>query len=85
VDPLYRIADRVQLARSGLASDYKRLERTDAFWKQFGNAVETMRQKVEDADITKTAVDMQVQQTAYEVLLATSAQIIQPTLVDFLN
>ncbi|MGD8702134.1 MAG: flagellar hook-associated protein FlgL, partial [Desulfosarcina sp.] len=52
VDPLYRIADRVQLARSGLASDYKRLERTDAFWKQFGNAVETMRQKVEDADIT---------------------------------
>jgi flagellar hook-associated protein 3 FlgL len=85
VDPLYRIADRVQLARSGLASDYKRLERTDAFWKQFGNAVETMRQKVEDADITKTAVDMQVQQTAYEVLLATSAQVIQPTLVDFLK
>ena len=85
VDPLYRIADRVQLARSGLASDYKRLERTDEFWKQFGNAVESMRQKTEDADITKTAVDMQVQQTAYEVLLATSAQVIQPTLVDFLK
>jgi flagellar hook-associated protein 3 FlgL len=85
VDPLYRIADRLQLARSGLATDYKRLERTDDYWKNFGNAVETMRQTVEDADITQTAVDMQVQQTAYEVLLATAAQVIQPTLVDFLR
>jgi flagellar hook-associated protein 3 FlgL len=85
VDPLYRIADRVKLARSGLATDYKRLDRTDEYWKNFGNAVETMRQTVEDADITKTAIDMQVQQTAYEVLLATAAQVVQPTLVDFLR
>lgn len=85
VDPLYRIADRLQLARSGLASDYKRLERTDDYWNSFGNAVETMRQTVEDADMTQTAVDMQVQQTAYEVLLATAANVIQPTLVDFLR
>ncbi len=85
VDPLYRIADRVELARSGLATDYKRLERTDDYWKNFGNAVETMRQSVEDADITQTAIDMQVQQTAYEVLLATAGQVIQPTLVDFLR
>ncbi len=85
VDPLYRIADRLELARSGLASDYLRLDRTDGYWKNFGNAVETMRQTVEDADITQTAVDMQVQQTAYEVLLATAAQVIQPTLVDFLR
>ncbi len=85
VDPLYRIADRVKLARSGLATDYKRLERTDDYWKNFGNAVETMRSSVEDADITKAAIDMQVQQTAYEVLLATAAQVVQPTLVDFLR
>jgi flagellar hook-associated protein 3 FlgL len=85
VDPLYRIADRLKLTRSGLASDYKRMERTDAYWSSFSNAVETMRQTVEDADITQTAVDMQVQQTAYEVLLATAAHVIQPTLVDFLR
>lgn len=84
-DPLDRIADRIKLTRSGLASDYQRLERTDAYWKSFGNAVETMRQRVEDADVTQAAIDMQVQQTAYEVLLATSARVIQPTLVDFLG
>ncbi len=84
VDPLFRIADRLELTRSGLASGHKRLERTDDYWHSFSNAVETMRQTVEDADITQTAMDMQVQQTAYEVLLATAAQVIQPTLVDFL-
>ncbi|PIE67114.1 MAG: flagellar hook-associated protein 3 [Deltaproteobacteria bacterium] len=85
VDPLYRIADRLELTRSELAADYKRMERTDDHWKNFANAVETMRQTVEDADIAQAAVDMQVQQTNYEVLLATAGQIIQPTLVDFLG
>ncbi|MCB2147984.1 MAG: flagellar hook-associated protein FlgL [Deltaproteobacteria bacterium] len=85
VDPLERIGDRIQIARSGLASDYKRLEATNDYWSSFGNAVETMRSGVEDADITQTALDMQVQQTSYEVLLATAAQVIQPTLVDFLR
>jgi flagellar hook-associated protein 3 FlgL len=85
VDPLYRLADRLELTRSSLAADYKRMERTEEHWKDFANAVETMRQSVEDADITQAAVDMQVQQTNYEVLLATAGQIIQPTLVDFLG
>lgn len=85
VDPLYRIADRVKLVRSELASDYRRLDRTDEYWKNFSNAVETMRHTVEDADITKAAIDMQVQQTAYEVLLATAGKVIQPTLLDFLR
>ncbi|MGA6926683.1 MAG: flagellar hook-associated protein FlgL [Desulfosarcina sp.] len=85
VDALYQIADRVKATRGGLASNYKRLERTDAYWKNFSNAVESMRQRVEDADMTQTALDMQVQQTAYEVLLATAARVIQPSLIDFLR
>jgi flagellar hook-associated protein 3 FlgL len=85
VDPLERIGDRIQISRSGLASDYRRLEATNDYWTSFGNSVETMRSDVEDADITQSAIDMQVQQTAYEVLLATAAQVIQPTLVDFLR
>ncbi len=85
VEPLSRIGERLQLARSNFASDYKRMERTDEYWNNFSNAVESMRQNVEDADITQTAIDMQVQQTAYEVLLATAARVIQPTLVDFLG
>lgn len=85
VDPLYRLADRVELARSENASDYKRLERTDAHWSSFYNAVENMRSTVEDADITQAAIDIQNQQTSYEILLATAADIIQPSLIDFLG
>lgn len=85
VDSLYGAADRLKLARSALASDYQRLQKTDDHWNRFANSVESMRQSVEDADITQAAIDMQVQQTAYEVLLATSARVIQPTLVDFLR
>lgn len=84
-DPLDRIEDQIQITRSGLASDYRRLEATRIHWGTFGNSVESMRAGVEDADMTQAAIDMQVQQTAYEVLLATSAQVIQPTLVDFLR
>jgi flagellar hook-associated protein 3 FlgL len=85
VDPLERIGDRIQITRSGLSSDYGRLESTSDYWSSFENSVESMRSDVEDADITQAAIDMQVQQTAYEVLLATAAQVIQPTLVDFLG
>ncbi len=85
VDPLDRIGDQIQITRSGFASDYRRLAATNDYWDSFSNSVETMRSGVEDADITQAAVDMQVQQTAYEVLLATSARVIQPTLVDFLG
>ena len=85
LEPLSRIGDQIKLARSNYASSYRRLERTDEYWKKFSNTVESMRQSVEDADITQTAVEMQAQQTAYEVLLATSARVIQPTLVDFLG
>ena len=85
IDPLSRIADRVVLSRSNYAADYKRLERVDEHWSTMSNAVETMRERVEDADLTQAALDMQLQQTAYQVLLETAAQVIQPTLVDFLG
>jgi flagellar hook-associated protein 3 FlgL len=85
VDPLDRISKQLELVRSGLSASYKSLERSDDHWDSFANAVETMRQNVEDADITQAAIDMQVQQTAYQVLLETAAKVIQPTLVDFLG
>lgn len=84
VDPLYRIGDQLEVVRSGSSAIYNRLEKTDEHWEAFSNSVETMRSKVEDADITEAAIDLQLQQTSYEVLLKVAAQVIQPTLVDFL-
>ncbi len=40
---------------------------------------------VEDVDLPKALMDMQIQQTAYQAALATTARVIQPSLVDFLK
>lgn len=84
VDPLYRIDDQLELVRSAFAAGYTRLEATEARWTSFSNSVETMRSDLEDTDVTAAAVDLQLQQTHYEVLLNVAAQVIQPTLMDFL-
>jgi flagellar hook-associated protein 3 FlgL len=40
---------------------------------------------VEDVDLPKTIMDMQLQQTAYQAALSASAKVIQPSLIDFLR
>lgn len=63
------------------------------------NQVETMRDRaddqlltlrsglseVEDVDLTKTIVDLQLQQVAYQAALAATAKVVQPSLLDFLR
>ena len=39
----------------------------------------------ESIDLPKTIIDMQIQQTAYQAALGSTAKIIQPSLVDFLR
>lgn len=40
---------------------------------------------VEDVDLPKAIMDMQLQQTSYQAALAASAKVIQPSLIDFLR
>ena len=84
VDPLYRMGKQLETVRAGFAATYNRLETTEDHWRSFSLSVENMRAKVEDADVTEAALDLQLQQASYEVLLQVAADVIQPTLVDFL-
>jgi flagellar hook-associated protein 3 FlgL len=85
VDPLFRIDEQLELVRAQYATAYGRLETTDEHWTSFRLAIENMRSNVEDADVTEAAIDLQLQQASYEMLLQVAAQVIQPTLVDFLG
>lgn len=85
VDPLQRIDDQLEQVRTQFAATYGRLETTDEHWSAFSLAVENMRSDVEDADVTEAAIDLQLQQASYEMLLQVAARIVQPTLVDFLG
>ena len=41
--------------------------------------------EIEDVDLPKALMDMQMQQVAYQAALQTTAKVIQPSLVEFLR
>jgi len=47
--------------------------------------LETQRAATEDVDLPKTIMEMQMQQTSYQAALQVTAQMLQPTLLDFLR
>ena len=48
-------------------------------------SVTTQLSDIEDIDLPKTIMEMQLQQTSYQAALAASAKVIQPSLIDFLR
>lgn len=47
--------------------------------------LETQRARVEDTDLGKAVMDLKLQETNYQVALAVTAKVLQPTLMDFLR
>ncbi len=47
--------------------------------------LEARRSSVEDKDLAKAVLDLQVQQTTYQAALAVTAKVLQPTLMDYLR
>lgn len=93
-DPL-AVADQVQYldaidehfeeVRADNAAKFRRLDVTQTHWESFKVSIETMLTSTEEADVTAEALNLKVQQTSYEIALATSANIIQPNLMQFLG
>jgi len=48
-------------------------------------ALESQRADVEDLDLTRVILDMQMQQVTYQSALGVTAKVLQPTLMDFLR
>jgi len=85
VTPLITAQDQIQVVRAEGSAKYKRMEAAENHWDIFRLKVEDMRSSVEDVDITKALVELQNLETTYEISLASSAKIIQPTLMNFLR
>lgn len=77
--------DQINNIRAEEAAVYTRLEITENYWASFKPKVEDMLSYTEDADLTKAVIDLQVQETSYQVSLETAAMIIQPSLINFLR
>jgi len=48
-------------------------------------SLESRRADIEDVDLAKAILDLQVQQTNYQAALAVTAKVLQPTLMDYLR
>jgi len=85
-DNLIKGVNQVEGAAVRQSITYKRLETTENHWDKFKNNVVDMLSKIEDADLASAIVELQAQETAYEVSLATAAKMFdKKSLIDFLR
>jgi flagellar hook-associated protein 3 FlgL len=84
-DNLAKGVNQVEGAAVSQSITYRRLETTENHWEKFKNSVVNMLSKIEDADLASAIVELQAQETAYEVSLATAAKMFNKrSLIDFL-
>lgn len=76
--------DTLNTTRAVNAGKYQRLEATKNHNEVFKVNVQDLLSRTEDTDVVEAAIDLQVQQTAYESTLATAAKIVRPSLIDYL-
>lgn len=75
----------VVTARSDVGSRLAQLQRASQATAAAQTALEARRSGIEDIDLGKAALDLQLQQTAYQAALAVTAKVLQPSLTDFLR
>lgn len=68
-----------------LGARHAEILRADDVNKETSVSLESQRAEVEDVDLAKVILDLQVQQVSYQTALAVTARVLQPTLMDFLR
>jgi flagellar hook-associated protein 3 FlgL len=70
---------------SEVGARYNRVEQMKQSAQDRLLTVTSQLSDVEDVDLPKTIMEMQLQQTSYQAALAATAKVIQPSLIDFLR
>ncbi|GAA2516286.1 flagellin [Pilimelia columellifera] len=77
--------ENLQTQLANVGSKYNRVEQMRQSVSDRTLSLRTQLSDVEDIDLPKTIMEVQLQQTAYQAALSTTARVIQPSLVDFLR
>jgi flagellar hook-associated protein 3 FlgL len=77
--------DRITTTQTDVGSRQLRVEGAIQAASDDELKLNTSLSNVENADLPKTIVDLQMQQTAYQASLAATARVMQPSLLDFLR
>jgi flagellar hook-associated protein 3 FlgL len=78
-------ADKLKNTLSDVGARYNRVTQMKQSAQDRLLDVTAQLSDVEDVDLPKTIMEMQLQQTSYQAALAASAKVIQPSLIDFLR
>jgi flagellar hook-associated protein 3 FlgL len=77
--------NQVLEARAEIGEKLNVLDASESYWAQFKVNTEQLLLETEDVDITKAIIDLTALESAYEASLSVAANIIQPSLLDFLR
>jgi flagellar hook-associated protein 3 FlgL len=77
--------DRITTALSDVGARANQVDRAIQAAKDATLTVTTSLSDVEDVDMAKASLDMQMNQVAYQAALASTAKLVQPSLSDFLR
>jgi flagellar hook-associated protein 3 FlgL len=79
------VMDKMMTALADVGTRYGRVESALASVNSSTLDMRAMLSEVENVDIAKAIVDLQMQEVAYQAALGATARVIQPSLLDFLR
>jgi len=85
IDDLGADADRINAVHADAGTRAGRVERAKTAAEDAHLSLTSALSEVENTDLPKATVELQLQQVAYQAALAATARVIQPSLQDFLR
>ena len=85
LDRLDTALQRMRTAVADVGTRYGRLEQAAQTAKDVTLDLQASLSDVENVDLARATVDLQLQEVAYQAALATTGRVLQPTLLDFLR
>jgi flagellar hook-associated protein 3 FlgL len=77
--------DTVTSARTAAGTRFQRLEQAELTAADAELSLKNHLSTVENADLAQSAVELQLQEVAYQAALSATSRVIQPSLLDFLR
>lgn len=85
IDALGTALTNISTQHAVVGANYARLTSAKTQNATTATALESQRSGLQDADTTKTLLDLKTQELAYQTALQVTAQVLQPTLMSFLS
>lgn len=85
LDRLDAVASQMKSSLADLGTRYGRVQSAMSSLQDTSLNNQNRLSEVEDVDIAKTVLDLQMQQVAYQSSLGATARVLQPSLMDFLR